>query len=297
MSIQILYGVVGQYVDITEIAKRFCYDNSTIIIPKGDDNRSRLFADPCYGKTKHICITQDDVKTLYDANTEIHYKVKFPDFESLDETTCERLSKLHKKLKLENGSLDEEYPEQLMATTFIPPNAKVLEIGANIGRNTCIIASLLDDSSNLVTLETDITNIPILEKNRDINDLKFQIEGSALSKRKLIQRHWDTVPSDILYDGWTSVNTITWTDLQSKFNIQFDTLVADCEGALYWIIQDEPEFLSSFKLILIENDYKNPEHKVYVNQKYIENGFKRLLAVPYMWSEYYSNFYEAWIKE
>jgi hypothetical protein len=148
-----------------------------------------------------------------------------------------------------------------------------------------------------VTLETDITNIPILEKNRDINDLKFQIEGSALSKRKLIQRHWDTVPSDILYDGWTSVNTITWTDLQSKFNIQFDTLVADCEGALYWIIQDEPEFLSSFKLILIENDYKNPEHKVYVNQKYIENGFKRLLAVPYMWSEYYSNFYEAWIKE
>ena len=52
-----------------------------------------------------------------------------------------------------------------------------------------------------------------------------------MCKRKLIQKGWDTIESDVLLDGYTNVNTITLDQLYSKYNIMFDTLVLDCEGA------------------------------------------------------------------
>jgi hypothetical protein len=35
----------------------------------------------------------------------------------------------------------------------------------------------------------------------------------------------------------------------------FDTLVLDCEGAFYYILQDTPEILEGIKLLIMENDY------------------------------------------
>ena len=54
----------------------------------------------------------------------------------------------------------------------------------------------------------------------------------------------------------TCKNTKTepWSETEDKYNVDFDTLVADCEGALCYILKEEPEFLESFKLIIIEND-------------------------------------------
>lgn len=49
------------------------------------------------------------------------------------------MQKIHSKLNLILGNLLEEYPEQLMTAMYLKKNAKVLELGANIGRNTCVI--------------------------------------------------------------------------------------------------------------------------------------------------------------
>ena len=68
---------------------------------------------------------------------------------SVETSITQQLSDLHSKLKLNYGNFSEEYPEQEMAVMYIKPDDIVLEIGGNIGRNSCIIGSLLNDSKNL----------------------------------------------------------------------------------------------------------------------------------------------------
>jgi len=109
-------------------------------------------------------------------------KIQYPVLDEYDERT--RL--LQSKLKLKHGTLHEEYPEQKLAVKFLTGKEKVLEIGGNIGRNSLIISSLLENQENLVVLECDDTSVKKLTENRELNGFKFHIEPSALSKRSLI---------------------------------------------------------------------------------------------------------------
>ena len=97
----------------------------------------------------------------------------------------ERLLDIHKKLKIKGGSLMEELPEQLMAIKYLTGNEKVLEIGGNIGRNSLVIGTILNNDENLVVLESNKYIVPNLNHNKNINNMNFHVEGSALSKRKL----------------------------------------------------------------------------------------------------------------
>ena len=49
--------------------------------------------------------------------------------------------------------------------------------------------------------------------------------------------------------------------------MNFNVLVVDCEGALYYILKDEPEFLNGFETIIIENDFLIITHKEFVNEE------------------------------
>jgi hypothetical protein len=135
-----------------------------------------------------------------------------------------------------------------------------------------------------------------LKENRDLNGINFNIENSALSKRKLIQREWDTIPSDELLDGYSEVNIISFDELQEKYSIVFDTLVLDCEGAFSYILMDMPEILDNINLVIMENDYLNISHKNYVDDMLVENNFKRVYAESGGWGCCYKNFYEVWKK-
>ena len=166
-----------------------------------------------------------------------------------------------------------EVPEQLMTVRYLRGHEKVLEIGGNIGRNSLIIASLLEEEGNLVTLESDEGISRQLAENKSLNNMSFHIESSALSKRRLIQKGWDTKPSEILEPGHKWVNTITLEELKRKYDVQFDTLVLDCEGAFYYILKDMPDILDNINLIIMENDYKVIEQKQYIDTILRDNGF------------------------
>jgi len=222
-----------------------------------------------------------------------------------------RLFNIHKKLKIKGESLMEELPEQLMAIKYLTGNEKVLEIGGNIGRNSLVIGTILNKDENLVVLESNKYIVPQLNYNKNINNMNFHVEGSALSKRKLIQRSWFTFTSDEILPPpkkgpkWVSefheANIITFEELEKKYNIIFDTLVLDCEGAFYYILKDAPEILKNIKLIIIENDYRKKEHKEYVdgilkknsfNMDYTEKLDPSVRADP----PCKDNFYEVWKK-
>ena len=184
-------------------------------------------------------------------------------------------------------------PEQILAANYLTGNEKVLEIGSNIGRNSLVIASIVKD---FVTLETESNIATQLAENRELNHFTFHIENSALSKRKLIQTGWDTKPSDVLEPGYNWVNTITLEELHSKYNIEFDTLVLDCEGAFYYILMDMPEILKNVNLIIVENDYHDISHKHYVDAILKQHNFYVQYQEAGGWRCFYNNFYEVWKK-
>jgi FkbM family methyltransferase len=214
----------------------------------------------------------------------------------------EKLKNIHSNLKIGYGDFDDEYPEQLMSVRYLTGNEKVLEIGSNIGRNSLIIGHILSvkNNNNFVTLESDTDIAKIAEYNKNLNKMNFHIENAALSKRKLIQKGWDTICSDNLLDGYKNVNTITYEELVNKYNIEFDTLILDCEGAFYYILTDMPEILNNIKLIIMENDYYDINHKNYIDSVLINNGFyvdyieKGVPLAFQKFPDTCNNFYEVW---
>jgi len=297
---QIKYGISSINMDVTKI----CLDklnNSTIIkIPTGDIDRSILFEiDPLPNVLKSVFFVDDDNNiTEYSDKFEIHIDInikKVIHTYNYDELKL-RLDEIHNNLKLDYGSFTEEYPEQLMTLKYLSGNENVLEIGGNIGRNSLVIASILNNNGNLVTLESDSEICEQLKHNRDMNNFTFNIENSALSKRKLIQRDWDTIESDTLLNGYKEINIIDLEKLNSKYNIIFDTLVLDCEGAFYYILMDMPEILNNIKLIIMENDYWDINKKNYIDSILKQNGFEVDYSSSGGWGPCYSNFYEVWKK-
>ena len=135
-----------------------------------------------------------------------------------------------------------------------------------------------------------------LIENRNLNNLHFHVENSALSIKKMIQKDWDTIQSDNLLDSYKWVNTITLETLKNKYNIVFDTLVLDCEGAFYYILLDMPNILDNINLIIMENDYYDISKKEYVDKILIQNNFIRNYVENGGWGPCYNNFFEVWKK-
>jgi len=213
-----------------------------------------------------------------------------------EKDVTQKLTNLHRRLKLRNGKFRHELPEQKMAVTYLTGHEKVLEIGGNIGRNSLIIASFVG-SDNLVTLESDTNIASQLKNNRDINNFTFPIENSALSKRKLIQKDWNTEPSEKLKKGYTWVNTINLEDLKRKYALDFDTLVLDCEGAFYYILMDMPEIINNIKLIIMENDYRKKSHKNSIDTVLRANNFTNNYVEAGGWGCCKDRFFEVWTKK
>jgi FkbM family methyltransferase len=296
----IKYGLSDNNIDVTDICLSKLMYNNIITIPSGDTFRAFHFTDPIYGTLKNIYILMDDKLTEYNDTWLIKINTIDNTINAINNSTISNnISDIHSKLNIKYGSFAEELPEQKMVVRYFTGNEKVLEIGGNIGRNSLIIASILK-SNNFVTLESSTIISNLLTENRDLNNFNFHIENSALSKRKLIQElsewGWNTIVSDSLLEGYFWVNTITLNELKMKYNIVFDTLVLDCEGAFYYILMDMPEILDNVNLIIMENDYLDITHKQYIDNILTQNNFYRDYVEGGGWGPCTSNFYEVWKK-
>jgi len=308
---KITYGIKDNTIDVTNICIERLTKNNIITIPYGDVNRSQYFTDPLYGVNKLIFIESNGIINEYNEFIQIEINIINNTINIINNTIniinntintinendiTDKLKNIHSKLKINYGSLNDELPEQKMVVRYLKGYEKVLEIGGNIGRNSLVIASILENNNNFVTLESDINISKQLTNNRDLNNMLFHIESSALSNRKLIQKGWDTIPSEILHPDYKWVNTITLDKLKTKYNIEFDTLVLDCEGAFYYILMDMPEILNNINLIIMENDYWDISKKNYIDEILINNNFSVHYKEFGGWGPCYNNFFEVWKK-
>lgn len=207
------------------------------------------------------------------------------------------LRSLHSRFSLSQGSFNEEYPEQVMSAMFISPRDKVLELGGNIGRNSCVIASLLRNSRNLVVVESDPKIASTLIANRDRNGLFFHVEDSAISEVPLMQGGWNTFSqATVLPSGYFPVKTISYNELKEKYKIPFNVLVADCEGALYHLFQYDESILDDVSMLILENDYTDKAHYEDVRTRFITHGFHLVYNKPGGWPPCFNEFYQVWKK-
>jgi hypothetical protein len=220
---KVFYGISNKNLDVTNICLFKLSRNNIITIPWGDLNRGVLFTDPLPGVLKQVFILNDDNFMAYDDRCTIKINLLNNTVTTIDENyISNRIQNIHSTLQIRYGSFYEELPEQKMVVRYLTGDERVLEIGGNIGRNSLIIASILKNSQNLVTLESDVNIANQLTENRDLNNFNVHIESSALSKRKLIQKGWDTLPSDTLQARYTWVNTISIQQLKENYSIEFD---------------------------------------------------------------------------
>lgn len=306
------YGIENNYLDITDKVIEKCSNDKLIIILQGDHHRTSLFTDPIVGTLKHIKYVNNDGNEFIVSenqslfinkdtsnvisNVNLPRPIYWERYGKYIEDPELRLRCLHKYIKLDFGDFHVEYPEQLMAMKYLNENAKVLEIGGNIGRNSSIIGSILKNDKNLVVLESHPEYFNQLKHNKEQNSFNFNIENAALSVVPLIQNHWITKVSDEVLEGWIKVNTITFEELEKKYNIQFDTLVLDCEGAFYQILKDTPNCLDNINMVIIENDFHEIEKKQYVDEMFAKHNLKCVYVEAGGWGVCQDRFYEVYKK-
>jgi FkbM family methyltransferase len=222
------------------------------------------------------------------------------------------LSNIHNKISLLYGSMNEELVEQQLSCKYIKESNVVLEIGGNMGRNALVISNILEKDNNLVTLEPNKFFYEKLIKNRNNNNKNFIVENSCLSinpvfildsRSFLENKISDIFPissKELDVNKSSPANIINFNELSNKYNLNFDTLCVDCEGAFYYILQDMSYIIENIKLIIIENDYENIEHYNYVESILKINFFKCVETIPLSnppWNAPCKDFfYQVWKK-
>jgi FkbM family methyltransferase len=147
----------------------------------------------------------------------------------------------------------------------------VLELGGSIGRNSCVINSLLEDKTQHVVIEPSKRELSHLEYNRDINGFKFSIENSAVSNIPLYSRDWKTYPTQVPHS--VEVSTITYDKLIEKYNMSFNVLIIDNEGNFVNMLKSFPTILDNIRLLIIEHDFNSEDDIQYFYKKMGDCGF------------------------
>lgn len=289
---KILYGHGDVWIECTN---KFLI-NEHYIVPANDSNRYAVVGvDPCPGIYKDIIIVKNDNSRetlskyksyriiLKDSGVTISiWSLKDTLDKYLGDEIYNKLEKLKSNIQYPPDTFNDELPEQAMIFTYLSPDAKVLEIGGNIGRSTAIIGKILESGTGeAYVLETlkDPYN-----KNKNMcekNGFKCTVINTALSDHSLVQRNWLTaIEGSPGTNTWEKIPTITYEDLKSQMGYEPTTLVLDCEGASTDILKSYPELIESVDTVIIENDFRDKNDAEYVDNLFNKNGLTKMVSIP-----------------
>jgi len=168
---------------------------------------------------------------------------------------------------------NEEYTEQLQAQKYIEPDSVVLELGARYGTVSCTINSKLNNKNNQVSVEPDIAVWDTLENNMKRNNVNFNIIKGFISSK----------PLELEGEGYSlsfkdvensTIDNFSLEDIETQYNLKFNTLVADCEGCLERFFDENPKLYSELKLIIMEEDQPDKCNYGKIKRNLNSNGFK-----------------------
>jgi FkbM family methyltransferase len=168
-----------------------------------------------------------------------------------------------------------ERNEQIQAEQYLTPECIVLELGARYGTVSCIINKKV--GPNMVVVEPDIRVQDALEQNMKANDCDFNIIKGVISRVPL-----ELINLDNYYGGYaattvksevSSIPNFTLEEVETKYNLTFNTLVADCEGFLEQFMDENPKLYQQLSLIMFEKDYPDKCNYAKIENILKANGF------------------------
>jgi len=174
-----------------------------------------------------------------------------------------------------------EKREQDLAKQYILENDIVLELGARYGSVSCVINSKLNNKNNQVVVEPDDRVWEALEKNKVNNNCEFNIVKGFISNKKL-----DLTNLNVCLGGYgatfiesndTKIPSYSLDEIKNKYNLNFNVLVADCEGFLEVFFDENPFFYDNLRLIIFEADYPEKCNYDKIKSKLIEKKFNKIL--------------------
>ncbi len=174
-----------------------------------------------------------------------------------------------------------EKPEQDLANQYILGNDVVLELGARYGSVSCVVNSKLNNKKNQVVVEPDSRVWNALEQNKINNNCEFNIVKGFISNKKL-----DLTNLDVCLDGYgatfvensnTKISSYSLDEIKNKYNLNFNVLVADCEGFLEVFFDENPSFYDNLRLIIFEADYPEKCNYDKIKNKLIEKHFYKMV--------------------
>jgi len=212
----------------------------------------------------------------------------------------------------ENGGLVDinfEKEEQSLVRRFVPPNSTVLELGARYGTVSCVLSEILSDPTRHVAVEPDNSVIEALTKNKELNGGRFHIFNGVVSNKSYEIIH-PQIPYEFkeycTYTKETSgpgLANISLQEMQVKYNLQFDCVVADCEGFLCDFIDQNPWLLDQINVLIFEKD-GSPWHAYKPRYEALEEllqckQFTRVFSIPHIppHSENNPHLHSVWIKD
>jgi FkbM family methyltransferase len=183
-----------------------------------------------------------------------------------------------------NNSIDInnlEKPEQNLAEEYIKQNDIVLELGARYGSVSCIINSKLNCKTNQVVVEPDGRVWNALERNRKANNCEFHIVKGFISAKKLdlinLNEYFNGYGATFIENENTKINSFRLQDIMKTYNLNFNVLVADCEGFLEVFFDENPDFYNNLRLIMFEADYSEKCNYNKIENNLINKGFTNIL--------------------
>jgi FkbM family methyltransferase len=174
-----------------------------------------------------------------------------------------------------------EKQEQDLANQYIQENDIVLELGARYGSVSCVINSKLNCKTNQVVVEPDDRVWEVLERNKHVNHCEFHIIKGFISAKKLglinLDHHFGGYATTYIENTDTTIESITLTDVKKNYKLNFNVLVADCEGFLEVFFDENPDFYDDLRLVIFEADYVEKCNYDKIRTTLKEKGFTEVL--------------------
>ena len=213
---------------------------------------------PVYPKRKHLKIEELDKIPYYNENQQVINHLK------------------------------EERLEQWSANDFIMPHYTVLELGARYGTVSAVINNKLENPRAHVAIEPDPNVLVPLLVNRQLHKSKFTVVAAAITNRpKYINNAKYATSTSSNTEHGTPIKTMTMERLMNITNLNFDCLVADCEGCLEEFLNIYGNYIKNYKMVMYEKDFPDICNYKKISKKMRKWGFH--LSMP--------GFVSVWEKE
>jgi FkbM family methyltransferase len=181
-----------------------------------------------------------------------------------------------------------EQKERIALKLFLDPSLPVVECGASSGIISCLTNKRLNRPTEHVVVEASPTLIPLLTRNRELNECRFTIVHGAIAYGAptiaFDEATEELVVGRVSQDAVNSrhavaVQTVTLTDLLKRSGWSVCTLVCDIEGAETHLFRNELDAISRYvRWVLVEThrDANGVDSLLEIDAALHERGFNRV---------------------